>query len=49
MVKTRAGVQRQPIYRLFALQSSKTFIRNDYCLLRLGFEGLCLFFRSLPF
>ena len=49
MVKTRAGVQRQPIDRLFALQSSKTFIRNDYCLLRLGFEGLCLFFLSLPF
>ena len=49
MVKTRAGVQRQPIDRLYALQSSKTFIRNDYCLLRLGFEGLCLFFLSLHF
>ena len=49
MVKTRAGVQRQPIDRLYALQSSKTFIRNDYWLLRLGFKGLCLFFLSLPF
>ena len=49
MVKTRAGVQRQPIARLYALQSSKTFIRNDYCLLRLGFEGLCLFFLFLRF
>ena len=44
MVKTRAGVQRQPIDRLFALQSSKTFFSEWLVSAETGFWRLVFIF-----